>query len=79
MKPSIGRIVLFTLPATYWQYVDQADRVRPAIVTRIVSDALINVRVIYDPTDVFMVSVTDQVGILQGIGTAGRWHWPPKI
>jgi hypothetical protein len=78
MKPTIGRTVLFSLPPKYWQYVADNDRIRPAIVTRVNEDGLINVRVIYDPTDPFMVSVADQVGLLEGAGTAGRWSWPPR-
>lgn len=79
MTPTIGRIVLYTLPPTYWQYVEDNDRVRPAIVTRVVKDSLVNLRVIYDPTDVFMVSVNFQISVQEGIGTAGRWHWPPRL
>jgi hypothetical protein len=79
VKPTIGRIVLFCLPPAYWQYVAENDRIRPAIVTSAPADsALINVRVIYDPTDVFMVSVADQVNLLEGAGTAGRWSWPER-
>jgi len=83
MKPTIGRTVLFSLPPDYWQYVADSDRIRPAIVTR-VSDYtdrnhLINVRVIYDPTDVFMVSAAHQVAVEEGAGTAGRWHWPERV
>ena len=79
MKPTIGRIVLYSLPPAYWQYVEKNDRVRPAIVTRVHEKPnLINCRVIYDPSDVFMVSAVDQVEVQEGIGTAGRWHWPPR-
>jgi hypothetical protein len=39
---------------------------------------VINLRVIYDPTDVFMVSASHQTAVEEGIGTAGRWHWPPR-
>ena len=76
MKPTIGRIVLFSLPPDYWQYVADADRVRPAIVTRVSGytdrNHLINLRVIYDPTDPFMVSVEHQIAVEEGAGTAGR-------
>lgn len=78
MKPTIGRIVLYNLPPAYWQYVAENDRVRPAVVTRVVEGPIINVRVIYDPTDVFMVAAIDQAQVQEGIGIAGRWHWPPR-
>lgn len=77
-KPTIGRIVLYTLPAVYCEYVEDSNRVRPAIVTRVVEGTIINLRVIYDPSDVFMVSASDQMSIEQGIGIGGRWHWPPR-
>lgn len=79
MKPTIGRTVLYTLPVEYWRHVSNTDRVRPAIVTRVhVEPNLINCRVIYDPADEFMVSAADQIRVQEGIGTAGRWHWPPR-
>lgn len=80
MKPSIGRIVLFSLPPAYWQHVADNDRIRPAIVTRVIGvNNLINLRVINDPTDVFLVSAQDQMDVLEGKGTAGRWHWPERV
>lgn len=75
MKPTIGRIVLYKLPEHYWQYVAEDDRVRPAIVTRVHNEGrAINVRVIYDPTDVFMVSVADQTFLIEGLS----WSWPSR-
>lgn len=78
MKPTIGRIVLYALPTDYWQYVEDNDRIRPAIITRVLTDHVVNVRVIYDPTDVFLVAQPYQVAVLEGAGTAGRWSWPPR-
>jgi hypothetical protein len=79
MKPTIGRIVLFSLPATYWIYVEDNDRIRPAIITRIHDDHRVNLRVVNDPTDVFMVTRSEQENVLEGAGTAGRWFWPPRV
>jgi hypothetical protein len=84
MKPSLGRTVLFTLPPEYWDLVDGLDRIRPAIVTRVLDpdDAVhnrVNLRVIHDPTDVFMVSKEHQTFVEEGAGTAGRWFWPPRV
>jgi hypothetical protein len=77
-RPTIGRTVHFTLPPDYWQYVEDHDRVRPAIVTRVhPTPNLVNLRVIYDPSDVFMVSARAQCEVQEGIGCAGRWFWPP--
>jgi len=79
MKPTVGRIVLYNLPPDYWQYVEHNDRVRPAVVTRVHAEPnVINCRVIYDPTDVFMVSALAQTNVQKGIGCAGRWFWPPR-
>lgn len=80
MKPTIGRTVLYSLPPAYWQYVADNDRIRPAIVTRVIGvNTLINLRVINDPTDMFLISQQDQIAVLEGAGTAGRWHWPPRV
>jgi hypothetical protein len=77
MKPAIGRIVHYTLPETYWHYVAETDRIRPAIVTRVLTDACINLRVIYDPTDHFMAMAQEQMSVELG-GDAGEWMWPPR-
>jgi hypothetical protein len=77
-KPTIGRIVLYTLPAHLWQYVAEDDRVRPAVVTRVITDTAVNLRVLTDPTDIYYLPVRDQTHVEQGIGTAGRWHWPSR-
>lgn len=79
MNPTIGRTVLFCLPPSYWDYVESTDRIRPAIITRVLDDTSVNLRVINDPTDVFMVSLVDQTDVELGAGTAGRWFWPPRV
>jgi hypothetical protein len=88
MKPTIGRIVNYWLPQTYWSSCSttDCDYVRPAIVTRVLTDTRINLRVIHDPTDQFLVSAVDQVGVREGTPSslrqvpsiAGTWSWPER-
>lgn len=78
MKPTIGRIVLFTLPAGIPDI--NGARTFPAIITAVHSAALVNLRMFADwnplapPTGEWKTSVPQA----DAPGTPFTWCWPPR-
>lgn len=74
MKPSIGRIVHF---------VNENRQHRPAIITKVFNDTMVNLNVFCDANDSqeekvtpFRTSVTLDEGVDPSVYT---FHWPEKI
>lgn len=69
MKPTIGRIVIYTLP-TGNDFRNNGAREAPAIIARVFDDGKINLRVFLDGSETpWATSVTE--------GTSpDTWHWP---
>jgi hypothetical protein len=65
MKPTIGRIVIYTLYDGFEPC--------PAVIVRVWSDTCVNLKVFIDgPQDMWVTSVCE--------GTGPRsWHWPAKV
>lgn len=76
MKPSLGRIVLYTLPSDHHP-VNQA-RTFPAIITAVHSDTMVNLRVFADGSSVMMEWVTS-VPYADQPGEPFTWAWPPRV
>jgi hypothetical protein len=71
MEPKIGRIVHFRVPEDTKPKVNFAETL-PAIVVRVWSNGVVNLKVITDgPSDLWITSV------LQG-DKEGQWTWPVK-
>lgn len=72
MKPSIGRTVLFKQPAS--EAAINGTRVHPAIITRVWSDACVNLHVFFDAVpSAVRTSVT-----LDGGFENPSWVWPER-
>jgi len=73
MKPTIGRIVIYTLP-TDSTLGNNGALEAPATVVRVFGDSgKINLKVHLDgPSDHWATSIDE--------GTSpGTWHWPPRV
>lgn len=79
MKPSVGRIVLVRLADAFDSRAGEigAERLRPAIVTRVWSETCINIHVFYDPGDQEL-RVEDRTSVTEGEHVGG-WRWPPRV
>ncbi len=82
MKLTIGRIVLFALPADH----KRAGEIRPAIVTRAWSDTCANLSVILDGmndgADILPVGSATLCTEPQDnpeMGKPGSWYWPNRV
>jgi hypothetical protein len=71
MKPTIGRIVLFTAAANTHQGL---DGVHPAIVRKVYSDTTVSLSVLSD-NHLFPVHVINSV-LYDEAGATGTWAWP---
>lgn len=78
-KPSLGQVVLVAVdPAT-----NNGAGIAPAIVTRVWSDTVVNVRVLLDSDGLqWRTSLTRSDLPLEDLDTdvrLARWVWPPRI
>lgn len=78
-KPSIGRIVLVDAnPA-----MNNGANIAAAVITRVWSDTVINVRVLLDSENspLWRTSLThaDDLDSLDDDTRTSRWMWPPRI
>lgn len=73
MKPSIGRIVHYTLPFAPIVHA-------PAIITRVLSETTVNLQVFYDAAQEAQSIVNPTSVEFDESGTVGgTWHWPEKV
>ena len=72
MKPTIGRIVIYHVPVSEITSEINFAKDLPAVIVRVWSDELVNLKVITDgPEDLWKTSVP--------IGEkGGSWSWPVK-
>ncbi|MFF0139348.1 hypothetical protein ACFYRN_23240 [Streptomyces sp. NPDC005227] len=73
--PSLGRIVL--VPAD--PAVNNGATVAPAIITRVFSDDVINVRVLLDSDALQHRTSVTRVDDLLNEGHPHCWSWPPRV
>lgn len=76
MKPSIGRIVLFTLPEG--ERAVNGERTFPAIITMVHGERLVNLRVFKDE-DRPAVERYTSVDHADEPGKPYTWSWPPRL
>ena len=74
-KPSLGRVVL--IPAD--PAVNNGADVAPAIITRVWSDEIVNVRVLLDSDAVQWRTSVKYVDSFDGIEHTHCWMWPPRV
>ena len=72
MEPTIGRIVIFNVPEDMKPKVNFAEKL-PAIVVRVWSNGILNLKVFGDSPDVIWVT-----SVSQGDGP-NQWNWPEKV
>lgn len=77
MKPSIGRIVLVPMKTDH----NNGAPVAPAVVTRVWSDTMVNVRVLADSgeTPAWRTSCTFAKSLDDATGNQAVWTWPQKV
>jgi hypothetical protein len=74
-KPTIGRMVHFVMPHGH----PAQGAIRPATLTKIKGDDVVNLRVILDPEDRVGLAPEEQTAVPFGItGQPGTWHWPAR-
>lgn len=77
MKPSIGRIVHFVVEFGI------EGKICPAIITNVLSDTCVNLRVFYDGTNHAPEGSdewkTSRYLDEKEIPDFGTWHWPPRV
>ena len=76
MKPTIGRIVLFTLPET-WGIVNGA-KTFPAIITAVHSPTLVNLRAFLDADGTIFNEWFTSVPLSDRPAEPMTWIWPPR-
>lgn len=74
-KPSLGRVVL--VPAD--PAVNNGAEIAPAIITRVWTDEVINVRVLLDSDAVQWRTSVGYVDSFDDIETTHHWTWPPRV
>ena len=86
-KPSVGRIVI--VPVTALSPTEKLDNngaeVAPAVITRVWSDDLVNVRVLLDggampwKTSVALFQTPEEYAEARDAGKAFGCYWPPRV
>lgn len=78
-QPSIGRVVLVAADPA----MNNGADVAPAVITRVWSDTVINVRVLLDsenpPQWRTSLTHTDTLDGLDDAVRRARWMWPPRV
>jgi len=74
-KPSLGRIVLTHVEPT----LNNGERVAPAIITRVHSHALVNLRVFCDGHAVLHLTSVELVGAELRTDRYACCWWPPRV
>lgn len=79
MKPSVGRIVLFEIDPTW----NNGATVAPAVITRVWSDTMVNLRVLCDSENVLWktsVTLVDTPEDAEASPLTGHLcYWPPRV
>lgn len=84
MQPSIGRIVIYTLPKGF----RPGKTERPAIITQVwsqidpsrnVQTGLVNAAVVLDGTNDEGLPAHAYSVAFDATGTAGTWRWPERV
>lgn len=79
MKPTIGRIVIFTLPEAHTPV--NGTREHPAVVTRVHGDGetpLVNVQVLFDAAPIAAWMSVPHVDTPERNTSYGSWRWPDR-
>lgn len=73
-KPSVGRIVIFNtiLTSLKFGYRDEEVATHPAIITKVISDTIVNLMVLPDGSIPFTKTGVDMTG-------TSHWSWPERV
>jgi hypothetical protein len=84
-KPSIGRIVVVPAAALLPNESNNGGDAAPAVITRVWSDALVNVRVLLDgyetpwKTSIELHETPEAYEEARDAGRAFGCYWPPRV
>lgn len=84
MKPTVGRIVIYSCTKQEQEVFNNHQQTAPAVITAVWSDTCVNLKILHDGSyDRWKTSVTKFNPDVKGMDgfsyTEGVWDWPDRI